>query len=133
MHLLELLLFKVIGERLAVAGMAVAYGAEDFPSQGPTVKIIEKVENVRQLYFIYISLCVCFQVEGGVLLTYDQDIIYNDSELTGFFYCCGLAGECRYISRLYLDCTKLTTFLGIPFHRQAGQLWKRNRLFCSYT
>merc|ERR1719228_3252991 len=32
---------------------------------------------------------------GTIRLTFDQNIIYNDSELTGFFYCCGLPDVCK--------------------------------------
>jgi hypothetical protein len=35
----------VVGERLAVAGMAVAYGAMDLPSQGPLVVDLKTVSN----------------------------------------------------------------------------------------
>merc|ERR1712080_551832 len=57
---------QVIGERLATAGMAVAYGLDSFPSQGPIVTALDILGD------------------GELQLTYDQDFTYDDSELTGF-------------------------------------------------
>jgi len=66
---------QVIGERLAIAGMKVAYGQEDFPSSGPGITDL-------------------FVSESGFLLFYDEPFTYDDSELTGFYYCCGPLGFC---------------------------------------
>jgi len=66
---------QIVGERLALAGLSVGYGM-DFPSQGPIVTNLE-VE------------------QGDVTLTYDQPFNYDDTELTGFFSCCGAPGVCR--------------------------------------
>jgi len=64
---------KIVGERLAYSGLAVAYGLNEFPINGP------------------ISLEVT-EDDTSYLLTYDQDITYDSSELSGFFSCCG--GDC---------------------------------------
>jgi len=69
---------QVIGERLATAGMAVAYGLDSFPSQGPIVTALDILGD------------------GELQLTYDQDFTYDDSELTGFYHCCAPhPGVCR--------------------------------------
>jgi len=69
---------QVVGHRLAVAGMNVAYGVKEFPSQGP------------------VASSVNIQEDSGVFrLSYDQEFVYSDTELTGFFMCCGLPGVCR--------------------------------------
>jgi len=68
---------QVIGERLATAGMNVAYGMEGFPSQGPVGSSGEILAN------------------GDFKLTYDQAFTYDNSELSGFFFCCGGPGFCR--------------------------------------
>merc|ERR1719239_1464959 len=68
---------QVVGERLATAGMNVAYGVESFPSQGPVVNLGEILAN------------------GDHKLTYDQPFTYDNSELSGFFSCCGEPGFCR--------------------------------------
>merc|ERR1711962_896152 len=68
---------QVVGERLATAGMNVAYGDESFPSQGPIGQLGANFPN------------------GDYSLTYDQPFTYDDSELSGFFFCCGQPGVCR--------------------------------------
>jgi len=68
---------QVVGERLATAGMNVAYGDESFPSQGPIGQLGANFPN------------------GDYSLTYDQPFTYDDSELSGFFFCCGQPGFCR--------------------------------------
>jgi len=68
---------QVVGQRLAVAGMSVAYGVQELPNQGPVATSVTKLEPL------------------AYRLTYDQDFIYDDSELTGFFVCCGLPDLCR--------------------------------------
>jgi len=68
---------QVIGKRLATAGMNVAYGMEGFPSQGPVGNTAEILAN------------------GDYKLTYNQPFTYDNSELTGFFFCCGGPGFCR--------------------------------------
>merc|ERR1711970_58348 len=64
---------KIVGERLAYAGLSVAYGINSFPYKGP------------------ISLVVV-EVDESYILSYDQEITFDSSELSGFFYCC--ASDC---------------------------------------
>jgi len=67
---------QIVGGRLAVAGLSVAYGLDSFPSQGPIVTNL----NI---------------VDGNIVLSYDGAFTYDDTELTGFFSCCGAPGVCR--------------------------------------
>lgn len=61
---------QIVGERLAIAGMHVVYEDESYPACGPRVKSSELLE-------------------GPILsLEYTQDIIYNNDEISGFYYCC---------------------------------------------
>jgi len=61
---------QVVGQRLSTAGMNVVYGDESFPTTGPMVESSEVLE-------------------GPILsLTYDQEITYNNDEISGFYYCC---------------------------------------------
>merc|ERR1711970_648871 len=60
---------KIVGERLAYSGLAVAYGINGFPINGPISHEVAEDDT-------------------GYVLTYDQDIIFDSSELSGFFYCC---------------------------------------------
>ena len=82
----------VVGERLAVAGLAVAYGAEGVPSQGP---VVTEATRVRTAGCLPLHNSFPQLSSGDYRLTYDQAFTYNDSELTGFFSCCGLPGVCR--------------------------------------
>jgi len=60
---------KIVGERLAYAGLSMAYGNKDFPSKGPIAPVITEDDT-------------------SYILDYDQDITFDSSELSGFFYCC---------------------------------------------
>lgn len=61
---------QVAGQRLAIAGMHVAYEDKSYPANGPRVA----------------SSVV---LEGPIVsLTYDQTITYNNDEISGFYYCC---------------------------------------------
>jgi len=68
---------QIVGERLAVAGLSVAYGLDSFPTQGPIANTMTVDES------------------GTYELIYDQPFTYDVTELTGFFYCCGMAGVCK--------------------------------------
>merc|ERR1719228_1316031 len=68
---------QIVGERLAIAGLSVGYGIDSFPSQGPVATDVQVLAT------------------GDYQLTYDQAFTYDDSELTGFFSCCGAPGSCR--------------------------------------
>jgi len=68
---------QIVGERLAIAGMNVAYGDESFPTNGPF-----PVDGSLD--------------EGWYTLIYDQDLTYDDSEITGFYYCCTAYEECDF-------------------------------------
>ena len=63
---------QIVGQRLATAGMNVVYNDKSFPTNGP---MVEKSEVL----------------EGPILsLVYDQEITYNNEEISGFYYCCML-------------------------------------------
>jgi sialate O-acetylesterase len=61
---------QIVGQRLAIAGMNVAYGNSSFPANGPHPKELNVI--------------------GGptVSLKYNQKITYNQTEISGFYYCC---------------------------------------------
>jgi len=61
---------QVVGERLYYAGLAIVYGVEGFPVNGPIAAQLTEDDKT-------------------FILEYDQDITYDSSELSGFFYCCG--------------------------------------------
>ena len=63
-------------QRLAIAGLSVAYGLSEFPSKGPfpTSFNVTNTENASTT----------------VQITYDEDpISYLPEENSGFFFCCG--------------------------------------------
>merc|ERR1712142_1121030 len=60
---------KIVGERLAYAGLNVAYGLKEFPANGPLAPTI-------------------FDDGNNYFVEFDQDIVYDSTELSGFFYCC---------------------------------------------
>merc|ERR1712020_814586 len=61
---------QIVGERLSVAAMNVAYGDSTFPSNGPEV----------------LEASV---IEGPILsLKYNEPITYDNTEISGFYYCC---------------------------------------------
>ena len=64
-------------QRLAIAGLSIAYGLPNFPSKGPFPTNFEIIETET----------------GGVIvqIEYDEDpISYLPVENSGFFFCCGL-------------------------------------------
>ena len=64
-------------QRLAIAGLSIAYGLPNFPSKGPFPMNFEIIETES----------------GGVIvqIEYDEDpISYLPVENSGFFFCCGL-------------------------------------------
>ena len=73
---------QIIGERLAFTGLNVAYGLEEFPKSGPKVTDISSTD-------------------GGVVVSYDKGIIFNNSELSGFFLCCQESEYSCYDSHIY--------------------------------
>ena len=87
---------QIIGERLAFTGLNVAYGLEEFPKSGPIVTDISSND-------------------GGMVVSYDKDIIFNNSELSGFFLCCQESEYSCYDSHIYkwdpipTTCTTLTS------------------------
>eukprot|EP00092_Neocalanus_flemingeri_P021849 GFUD01023702.1.p1 GENE.GFUD01023702.1~~GFUD01023702.1.p1 ORF type:complete len:260 (-),score=43.69 GFUD01023702.1:3-740(-) len=60
---------QIVGERLAYAGLNIAYGLDGFPVNGPSGHDITETDTTY-------------------VLGYDKDITYDSSELSGFFYCC---------------------------------------------
>merc|ERR1712226_313277 len=67
---------QIVAERLATAGMNMVYGDNSFPLNGPMVDTIE-------------------MLSGPILsLKYDQEITYNNEEISGFYYCCTEYEEC---------------------------------------
>ena len=63
-------------QRLAIAGLSIAYGLANFPSKGPFPMNFEIIEKEI----------------GGVIvqIRYDEDpISYLQGENSGFFFCCG--------------------------------------------
>ena len=63
-------------QRLAIAGLSIAYGLPNYPSKGPFPTNFEIIETET----------------GGVIvqIEYDEDpISYKPGENSGFFFCCG--------------------------------------------
>lgn len=65
---------QVVAERLAVAGLNVAYGMSQFPASGPTAPQPRLVDTSQ------------------VQFEFDRPVTFDSSELTGFYSCCG--GDC---------------------------------------
>ena len=66
---------QLTAQRLAVAGLSIAYKMPDFPSRGPFPLNIEVVK-ANATKFVYVK--------------YDEDpILYLPKENSGFFLCCG--------------------------------------------
>jgi len=69
---------KVVAERLAVAGLNIAYGL-DFPTSGPFPLSIESDGD-------------------AIIITYDKEPTYNANEMSGFYYCyCGSEMSCSQL------------------------------------
>ena len=64
---------QLASQRLAYAGLNVAYGQTDFPTNGPFPEVVD-----------FALLSGGFQVD--VLM--DQDFLWNPTESEGFYYCC---------------------------------------------
>ena len=71
---------QIVGERLFYSGMNVAYGDTSFPSNGP-VPILSDVHR------------------DSLRLVYDQAITYDQTEISGFYYCCDNFVDCSYSVR----------------------------------
>ena len=89
--------------------MNVAYGVESFPSQGPVVNLGEIVslltaQNLKSYKILQndgpFSHSPKQLANGDYKLTYDQPFTYDNSELSGFFFCCGEPGFCRSLLQL---------------------------------
>ena len=72
---------QIVAERLAIAGMNVAYGDLSYPTNGPFVNVITS-DGVTSQPPTY-SLAVEF----------DQAITFDASETNGFYVCCGMEFE----------------------------------------
>ena len=64
---------QLVSMRLATAGLNVAYGKTEFPTNGPL-----------PLTLNFAPLEDAIQVD----IEYDQDFKWNPSESEGFYYCC---------------------------------------------
>ena len=62
---------QIIGERLFITGMRMAYRNEEYPTGGPRV-IDRSVTDDKTM----------------LTVTYSQPITYDQSEISGFYYCC---------------------------------------------
>ena len=65
---------QIVAERLSLAGLNIAYGRREYPTNGPFVQSI--------------NLTPLMQNDGLVTITYNQPIMYDNSEISGFYYCC---------------------------------------------
>ena len=87
---------QIIGERLAFTGLNIAYGLEEFPEHGPQVTDISLSDS-------------------GLELTYNQEIVFNNDELSGFYICCQETEYSCYDSHIYKwqsvpsSCTSMTS------------------------
>ena len=63
---------QIVGERLAIAGMFVAYGKQDqaYKPYGPFPVVVNMDADLQK-----------------VTITYDQDIVYDNTEISGFYIC----------------------------------------------
>jgi sialate O-acetylesterase len=66
---------QIVADRLAVAGLRVAYGLTNYPAEGPVVKSVVRSPD-------------------SLVLTFDQPITLNTAELSGFYYCCEQDSAC---------------------------------------
>ena len=66
---------QIVSDRLAAAGLRIAYGLSSYPEQGPTVVAAKATTDALQL-------------------TYNQAVTLNTAELSGFFYCCSDDTSC---------------------------------------
>ena len=80
---------EIVAERLALSGMNIAYGRREYPTNGP--------------YIQSINLTPLMNNEGLVTITYDQSITYDDSEITGFYYCCSVFDSCDDYNWMEID------------------------------
>jgi len=79
---------QIVGERLATVGMNIVYGDQSFPVNGPMISGTDVLS-------------------GPVLsLTYDQEITYNNNEISGFYYCCTEYDECDQGNKNWLEVGK---------------------------
>ena len=63
---------QIVGERLAIAGMFVAYGKQDqaYKPYGPFPVGVNMDADLQK-----------------ITITYDQDIVYHNTEISGFYIC----------------------------------------------
>ena len=66
---------QIVGQRLSISAMNVAYGDANYPSNGPLVKSLSLDD-------------------AGLHLEYDREISYDQAETSGFYYCCLPFDQC---------------------------------------
>ena len=85
---------QIVAERLATAGLRVAYGREELPANGPfptgfTVNPGE--EDGLQV----------------VVVEYDTELTYDNTEISGFYYCCEEDVEaCGFVANNFVEMEK---------------------------
>ena len=80
---------QIVGERLSIAGMNVAYGNLSFPTNGPHP--------------------IDLNVGPGpsISLQYDQKIKYNQTEISGFYFCClDNYNRCDHLEQNWMEVKK---------------------------
>ena len=65
---------QIVGERLAIAGLNIAYGMTDLPTNGP--------------FFTNIDIETMPDGNFSITIDYDQSFEYDSSETNGFYVCC---------------------------------------------
>jgi sialate O-acetylesterase len=73
---------QTVGSRLAIAGLNVAYGLTEYPTNGPFPSSVDFVNS---------------GTEFSADITYDQEFAYNPAENSGFYVCSQAGGfdQCR--------------------------------------
>ena len=85
---------QIVGERLAYAGLNVAYGLEEYPTSGPYPQTLQLSKNLT------------FGADKDlktVSLTFDSDLQYlEDAEVSGFHFCPESTDKCDEGNTLHL-------------------------------
>merc|ERR1712039_496226 len=77
---------QIVGERLAIAGMDVAYGTPLIPlPYGPIPSSVEVSAN---------------SANQVIIVTYDDVIVYDNTEISGFYICKDTPVNCDSTNRL---------------------------------
>ena len=80
---------QIVGQRLTIAGMNVAYGNSSFPTNGPHPSDL----NLGQ--------------GPTISLEYNQKIRYNQTEISGFYFCClDDFDQCDHFARNWVEIEK---------------------------